>query len=123
MERLCLTTPIHASTHWFGLLPFRSPLLGEFQSSSLYAPIAGTETETFILVSFPPGTEMFHFPGYAPYTHVYGISNEMGFPIRKSSDHRLLITFPKLIADCYVLHRCLESRHPPYTLTDSQEEV
>ena len=33
----------------FGLIPFRSPLLREF-----------------LLVSFPPGTEMFHFPGYAP---------------------------------------------------------
>ncbi len=32
----------------FGLFPFRSPLLGEY-----------------LLVSFPPGTEMFHFPGYA----------------------------------------------------------
>jgi len=31
----------------FGLLPFRSPLLGESR-----------------LLSFPPGTEMFHFPGY-----------------------------------------------------------
>ena len=30
----------------FGLLPFRSPLLGEYW-----------------LVSVPPGTEMFHFPG------------------------------------------------------------
>ena len=32
----------------FGLLPFRSPLLGES-----------------LLFSFPPGTEMFHFPGFA----------------------------------------------------------
>src|SRR6056297_1226273 len=33
---------------WFGLLPFRSPLLREY-----------------CLVSFSPGTEMFHFPGSA----------------------------------------------------------
>ncbi len=32
----------------FSLLPFRSPLLGES-----------------LLFSFPPGTEMFHFPGFA----------------------------------------------------------
>ena len=32
----------------FGLFPFRSPLLGESR-----------------LLSFPPGTEMFHFPGFA----------------------------------------------------------
>ena len=35
----------------FGLFPFRSPLLGKS-----------------LLLSFPPGTEMFQFPGYAPYT-------------------------------------------------------
>jgi hypothetical protein len=33
----------------FGLFPFRSPLLRES-----------------LLFSFPPGTEMFHFPGFAP---------------------------------------------------------
>lgn len=31
-----------------GLIPFRSPLLWESR-----------------LISFPPGTEMFHFPGFA----------------------------------------------------------
>ena len=40
--------PQHSSLWWFGLLRFRSPLLAE--SSFL---------------SFPPGTEMFHFPGFA----------------------------------------------------------
>ena len=34
--------------NWFGLFPFRSPLLRES-----------------LLFSFPPGTEMFHFPGFA----------------------------------------------------------
>ena len=33
---------------WFGLFPVRSPLLRES-----------------LLFSFPPGTEMFHFPGFA----------------------------------------------------------
>ena len=33
----------------FGLIPFRSPLLGESR-----------------LISFPPGTEMFQFPGLSP---------------------------------------------------------
>src|SRR5690349_7143187 len=33
---------------WFGLFPVRSPLLGES-----------------LLLSSPPGTEMFHFPGFA----------------------------------------------------------
>jgi hypothetical protein len=39
----------------FGLIPFRSPLLGES-----------------LLISFPPGTEMFQFPGLPP--HAYGFS-------------------------------------------------
>ena len=34
--------------YWFGLVPFRSPLLGKSH-----------------LLSLPPGTEMFQFPGYA----------------------------------------------------------
>ena len=42
---------------WFGLFPFRSPLLGEYH-----------------LISFPGGTEMFHFPPSAFDT--YGFSVE-----------------------------------------------
>ena len=38
-----------------GLVPVRSPLLGESR-----------------LISFPPGTEMFQFPGFA--SHAYGFS-------------------------------------------------
>ena len=40
----------HSSLTWirFGLFPVRSPLLGESR-----------------LFSFPPGTEMVHFPGFA----------------------------------------------------------
>ena len=38
----------NAQVRWFGLFPFRSPLLRES-----------------LLFSFPPGTEMFHFPGLA----------------------------------------------------------
>jgi hypothetical protein len=37
-----------------GLVPVRSPLLGE-------SP----------LMSFPPGTEMFQFPGFASYAYVF----------------------------------------------------
>lgn len=41
--------PQMVETIWFGLIPVRSPLLRESR-----------------LISFPPGTEMFHFPGLAP---------------------------------------------------------
>ena len=46
----------------FGLFRFRSPLLTES-----------------LLLSFPPGTEMFQFPGLA--THAYGFSVRLfGYP-------------------------------------------
>ena len=41
-------TPMQPKSHWFGLFPFRSPLLRES-----------------LLFSFPPGTQMFQFPGLA----------------------------------------------------------
>ena len=45
------TTPAHALQHGrFGLLRVRSPLLAQS-----------------LLFSFPPGTEMFQFPGFAPH--------------------------------------------------------
>ena len=43
--------PHMVETTWFRLVPFRSPLLWESR-----------------LISFPPGTEMFHFPGSASST-------------------------------------------------------
>ncbi|MBF8280480.1 MAG: hypothetical protein HW383_253 [Candidatus Magasanikbacteria bacterium] len=39
-----------------------------------------------------------------------------GFPIRTSTDHRLLGISPWLIAPCNVLRRRLIARHPPYAL-------
>src|SRR5690349_2166478 len=59
----CSTTtyPITAT----GLLPVRSPLLGESR-----------------LISFPPATEMFQFAGFASLTYVFskGYSLRSGFP-------------------------------------------
>jgi hypothetical protein len=40
----------------FGLIPFRSPLLGESR-----------------LIYFPPGTEMFQFPGLPPHAYVFSM--------------------------------------------------
>lgn len=44
--------------------------------------------------------------------------SESGYPIRTSPGQRLLATLPRLIAGCYVLHRLLLSRHPPYALNN-----
>jgi hypothetical protein len=58
-----------------GLIRVRSPLLTES-----------------LLMSFPPGTEMFQFPGFASYTLcIQGrIPLRVGFPIRTSADQRSL---------------------------------
>ncbi len=55
-------------THiWFGLLPVRSPLLGES-----------------LLFSFPAGTKMFQFPAFASTTYVFSCrcigTTRYGFP-------------------------------------------
>ncbi len=47
-------TPREVASPRFRLFPFRSPLLGESQ-----------------LISFPGGTEMFHFPPFASATYVF----------------------------------------------------
>ena len=80
----------------FGLVPVRSPLLGESR-----------------LISTPPGTEMVQFPGFALCSPAFP---GLGFPIRKSPCRRSLASSTGLIAGSYVLHRLLVPRHPPYAL-------
>ena len=90
-----------------GLIRLRSPLLTESR-----------------LISFPPGTEMFQFPGFAP-DGLYiqppatpsGYPVASGCPIRTSPDQSLFGGSPELIAACRVLHRLCTPRHPPYTLS------
>jgi hypothetical protein len=69
-------TPAGLTHRRFGLFPVRSPLLGESR-----------------LLSFPPGTEMVHFPGLAAPPYVFrwrarGVPSR-GCPIRKSSGQSL----------------------------------
>jgi hypothetical protein len=84
-----------------GLVRFRSPLLTESR-----------------LISFPPGTEMFQFPGFASRT--YGFS--AGYRIRGGLPHsdihgsKPARGSPWLFAACHVLHRLLVPRHPPNAL-------
>ena len=68
---------------WFGLVRFRSPLLTESR-----------------FLSFPPGTEMFQFPGFA----------------RGSRDQRSL-TAPPGLSQSSTPFRLLAPRHPPHALT------
>ena len=89
----------------FRLFPVRSPLLRELQ-----------------LLSFPPGTEMVHFPGFVSPSYVFRWGYPdfigMGFPIRKSPDQSLFSDSPKLIAASHVLHHLPAPRHPPYALNN-----
>jgi hypothetical protein len=87
----------------FRLFPVRSPLLRESR-----------------LMSFPPGTEMFHFPGFA--FRPYGFRSECPAMKRDGLPHSGILGslpasgFPRLIAAGHALHRLLMPRHPPYAL-------
>ena len=90
----------------FRLVRLRSPLLTESR-----------------LISFPPGTEMFQFPGFAlPALYIQtGVTESAcavrtGCPIQKSSDQSLVGSSPRHIAASYVFHRLCTPRHPPCTL-------
>ena len=49
--------------------------------------------------------------------HVTAVLPAVGFPIRTSTDQNLVSGSPWLIAATHVLHRLLEPRHPPHTLS------
>ena len=71
------TTPTDLTSHRFRLIPFRSPLLRDSR-----------------LISFPRGTEMFHFPRFSPPCLLNSAGGSQGFPqegcpIRISPDHGL----------------------------------
>ena len=94
-----LGTPI--AKHWrFGLFPFRSSLLRESR-----------------LISFPPGTEIFHFPGFAPFAYVFSEwyldITPGGLPHSEIHGSTDAYSSPWLIAVSRVLHRPLMPRHPP----------
>ena len=89
----------------FRLLRVRSPLL----------------TESMFL-SFPPGTEMFQFPGFPSirYGLAYGYQRSalMGFPIRKSPDRRIFApprSFSQLVTS-FIGPQCLGIHPAPFML-------
>ena len=88
----------------FGLFRFRSPLLSESR-----------------LISLPPGTEMFHFPGFALTPYVFrrqcrGFIHS-GFPHSDTHGSMLARSSPWLFAACRVLPRQPMPSHPPYALS------
>ncbi len=86
-------------------------------------------------MSFPPGTEMFQFSGFAsPKPILFSlvipfpfnpdrryrrarINGEGGFPHSEIVGSKLAHSSPTLIAACHVLHRLCMPRHPRIALT------
>ena len=100
----CPTTPPEVAPERFGLLPVRSPLLGESR-----------------LLSLPRGTEMFQFPRFASPTYQFsrryaGITPR-GFPHSGIRGSQPACGSPRLFAACHALPRFLAPRHPPSALT------
>ncbi len=60
-------------------------------------------------MSFPPGTEMFQFPGFAS---LAGYSIRSGLPHSEIAGSKLIRSSPTLIAAYHVLHRLCAPRHP-----------
>ena len=84
----------------FGLVRFRSPLLAQS-----------------LLISSPPGTEMFHFPGSRPERTIEFIRRchpmtGGGLPHSEIHGSKTVDVSPWLIAVCRVLHRLVMPRHP-----------
>ena len=97
-------TPAGLALSGFRLFRVRSPLLAES-----------------LLFSFPPGTEMVHFPGFAltalcvqAAVTSYKLA---GFPHSEIKGSRVVCTSPWLIAAYHVLHRLHAPRHPPCALS------
>jgi hypothetical protein len=74
----------------FGLVPVRSSLLRESR-----------------LISFPPGTEIFQFSGFASTCPMYSDQDTLagGFPHSDIAGSKLVASSPTLFAGCHVLHR------------------
>ena len=88
-----------SDTRAAGLIPFRSPLLGESR-----------------LMSFPPATEMFQFAGFAS-TVAGRYRFRGGLPHSEIFGSQGAPPSPKLFAGCHVLRRLSVPRHPPNALT------
>src|SRR6266498_3481598 len=89
---------------WFRLFRVRSPLLAES-----------------LLFSLPLGTEMVHFPRFAPTVlFIQTVVHEFcscGFPHSEICGSKDACSSPQLIAACHVLHRLEVPRHPPCALS------
>ena len=86
----------------FGLLPVRSPLLGES-----------------LLFSLPGGTKMFQFPPFASEAMLPRMTalQAAGLSHSETRGSKVICTSPRIFAAYRVLHRLREPRHPPCALS------
>ena len=93
------------SVDWFGLFPFRSPLLRKS-----------------IFLSFPPATKMFQFTGLLLHSYVFTMQYlriTIGeFPHSEIPGSKHTYCSPRHFAVCRVLHQLLVPRHPPCALSN-----
>ena len=68
------------------------------------------------LLSFPPGTEMFQFPGLAPSFKEGGTVARVGLPHSDICGSQDICSYPQLFAAYHVLRRLREPRHPSCAL-------
>ena len=80
------------------------------------------------MFSSPTGTEMFHFPVSTSTPAIHSLAGNhtslrLGFPIRTSSDQRLVGNSPRHNAASHVLHRLDMPRHPPCALQNNKQNT
>lgn len=114
--RCCPSTPTIQRTraityNWFGLFPFRSPLLRESQAWF-------TSDQ---LLSFPWVTEMVHFTQLTLASYVFRYEwqrmTSARLPDSGISGSKFANNLPELIAVNHALLRLLTPRHPPWALS------
>ena len=75
-------------------------------------------SQTPMLMSFPPATEMFQFAGFASCTYGFSAGYRLrgGLPHSEIPGSAIARISPGLFAACHVLHRLSVPRHPPDAL-------
>ena len=101
MPRLGPTTPARPEPRWFGLIPGRSPLLGESLSYFLFLRVL----------------RCFSSPRSPPYIIWMTCLQHAGLSHSEIHGSKVICTYPRLIAAYHVLHRLCEPRHPPCALS------
>ena len=104
-----------------GLSPAMAGLSRPFRLSPVDhwpRPLSLATTDGISLMSVPPGTEMFQFPGFASYHYGFMIRYPLpgGLPHSDIHGSKPARGSPWLFAACHVLHRLLVPRHPPNAL-------